>query len=255
MNEPDEFYIGWQARAPEIHGRATRRVVVFFFAFALLAALGLAVSQRLIGNAVFEWGNVKEFTGVLHADPYPHLVLDQTTTTNEARAVTAPLVAPFKFGVKRVDVLPFDGRAVSLRATRIFRDDQLMLELEPQSVKLAAAVAPVGLVATISLGRQTYRGEIVDSKCWLGVMNPGVLAPHRACAVRCISGGVPPMLLVRRDGAPPLHLLLASVDGKPVNEQVIEFVAEPIEITGEVIRQDGLLILRADPATYRRVVR
>ena len=63
------------------------------------------------------------------------------------------------------------------------------------------------------------------------------------------------MLLVRRDGAPPLNLLLASVDGKPVNEQVIEFVAEPIEITGEVIRQDGLLILRADPATYRRVVR
>jgi len=30
-------------------------------------------------------------------------------------------------------------------------------------------------------------------------------------------------------------------------------VAEPVEITGEVERQGELLILRADPATYRRV--
>ena len=48
-----------------------------------------------------------------------------------------------------------------------------------------------------SLGKQTFVGEIVDSKCFLGVMNPGRLTPHRACAIRCISGGVPPVLLVR----------------------------------------------------------
>jgi hypothetical protein len=29
--------------------------------------------------------------------------------------------------------------------------------------------------------------------------------------------------------------------------------AEPLEITGEVERQGGLLILRADPATYRKL--
>ncbi len=30
-------------------------------------------------------------------------------------------------------------------------------------------------------------------------------------------------------------------------------VAEPLEITGEVERQGELLILRADPVTYRRM--
>jgi len=43
-----------------------------------------------------------------------------------------------------------------------------------------------------SLGTQTLVGEIVDSKCFLGVMNPGQLTTHRACAIRCISGGVRP---------------------------------------------------------------
>jgi hypothetical protein len=47
-------------------------------------------------------------------------------------------------------------------------------------------------------------------------------------------------------------LLLVSSDGKPVNQQVLEMVAEPVEITGDVERQGDLVILRADPAAYRR---
>src|SRR5262249_17489064 len=105
---------------------------------------------------------------------------------------------------------------------------------------------------TIPLGSQTVVGEIVDSKCFLGVMNPGRLTPHRACAIRCISGGIPPVLLVRQKDGSVNHLLLVSDKGKPVNQQVLDLVAEPVEITGEVERQGELLILRADPATYRR---
>ena len=84
-------------------------------------------------------------------------------------------------------------------------------------------------------------------------MNPGVLAPHRACAVRCISGGIPPLLLVRRENAPPLNLLLVSTNDQPVNSAVLDFVAEPIELTGEVVRNGNLLTLRIDPTTIRRL--
>jgi hypothetical protein len=47
--------------------------------------------------------------------------------------------------------------------------------------------------------------------------------------------------------------LLVSAEGKPVNKQVLDRVAEPVEITGEVERQGELLILKADPTTFRRV--
>ena len=93
----------------------------------------------------------------------------------------------------------------------------------------------------------------MDSKCYLGVMNPGALTPHRACAIRCISGGIPPVLLVRQTDGTALYFLLVSGDGRPVNKEVLNLVAEPLEITGEVERQGQLFVLRADPSTYRRV--
>ena len=128
-----------------------------------------------------------------------------------------------------------------------------MIEVVPDSIQ-ATNVTPDGpLPQPMSLGKQTFVGEIVDSKCFLGVMNPGQLTPHRACAIRCISGGVPPVLLVRQKDSPAIYLLLVSADGKPVNKQVLDMVAEPIEITGEVERKGELLILKSDPATYRRV--
>jgi hypothetical protein len=93
----------------------------------------------------------------------------------------------------------------------------------------------------------------VDSKCYLGVMKPGHLKPHRACAARCISGGVPPVLLVRDLEGSASYLLLADADGRAVNSRVQDLVAEPVRIRGEVRRFDDLLVLFADPDTYERV--
>jgi hypothetical protein len=45
------------------------------------------------------------------------------------------------------------------------------------------------------------------------------------------------------------------LDGKQVNQHVLNLVAESVEITGQVERQGELLILRADPDMYRRVTK
>jgi hypothetical protein len=77
-------------------------------------------------------------------------------------------------------------------------------------------------------------GEIVDAKCYYGAMNPGNLKTHRACAIVCIKGGIPPVLLVRRKDDAPLYFFLTDPDGLPVNPDVLDYVAEPVEITGDV---------------------
>jgi hypothetical protein len=84
-------------------------------------------------------------------------------------------------------------------------------------------------------------------------MNPGELKPHRACAARCISGGIPPVLCVRDDAGRASYFFLVSAAGAPVNQDVLDFVAEPVEVTGEVVRSGDDLVLRADPASYRRL--
>jgi hypothetical protein len=164
------------------------------------------------------------------------------------------LVAPWKFGLNREAIAALDGKSVALKGTLIYRGNQTMIETKPEWIQANAnASAPAAVPQATALGKKTLVGEIVDSKCFLGVMNPGQLTPHRACAIRCISGGVPPVLLVRQKDGPAIYLLLVSANGKPVNKQVLDLVAEPIEITGEVERQGELLILRADPTTYRKL--
>ncbi len=252
----DEFYIGWEDKAAPDIRKTVHRIVAALLLIAVLVPVALAVSQRMIGTSVFEWGDVKKFSGVLKLQPYPHLLVPRPGETGTQTGFsTYYLVAQFKFGLDRERLSLLEGKEVSLQGTLIYRGNETMIETRSDWVSASTNTDQTihGSPPGESLGRQTLVGEIVDSKCWLGVMNPGALTPHRACAIRCISGGIPPVLLVRRENAPPTYLLLVSADGKAVNQQVLDLVAEPVEITGEVERQDGLLILKSDPSTYRRV--
>jgi len=251
----DDFYIGWEPKAASRIGRFVRTVVVMLFVTTIGLALAFAVVQHSIGVSVFEWGTVKTFSGVLKLEPYPHLLVPRPGATGtQENFSTYILVAPFKFGLDREKLSTLDDKTVSLQGTLIYRGNQTMVEALPDSIKVADKQLPMLTGAeTIQLGRQTLTGEIVDSKCFLGVMNPGQLLPHRACAIRCISGGIPPVLLVRQTNGTAIYLLLVSADGKPVNQQVLDLVAEPVQISGEVERQGELLILRADPETILRI--
>jgi hypothetical protein len=249
----DEFYIGWEAKAAPGIGKTVRRVALVLSLLALIMPVVIAISQRMIGASVFEWGTHKTLSGILETRPYPHLLVPRPGQTGSASLFSSYyLVAPWKFGLSREALAQFDGQPVTLKGTLIYRGNQTMVETKPEWIQANAKQNTTSLPQRVSLGKQTLIGEIVDSKCFLGVMNPGQLAPHRGCAIRCISGGVPPVLLVRQKDGPASYFLLASADGKPVNKQVLDLVAEPVEITGEVDRQGELLILRADPATYRR---
>jgi hypothetical protein len=250
----DEFYIGWEAKAAPGIGKKVRRTVIALLLLALIAPIAFAVSQHTIGRAMFEYGEEKNFSGILELSPYPHLLVPRPNGDGIAPDYsTYYLVAQWKFGLDRAVLAPFDGHPVKLKGALIYRDNQTMLETRNEWIQADAKTPAAAIPPTMSLGKETFVGEIVDSKCFLGVMNPGELTPHRACAVRCISGGVPPVLVVQPKAGPAIYLLLVSADGKTVNQQVLDLVAEPVEITGEVERQGELLILRADPATYRKL--
>jgi hypothetical protein len=250
----DEFYIGWQPRATTSVSRPVRRVIVCLLLAALLVPALLAIAQRTIGAAVFEWGDEKHFSGIFRAWPYPHLLVVRPNGLGKPVTFSSYfLVAPLKYGLSPEVLAPFDGKFVTLQGALIYRGNQTMIEVSSESIAVDKSKSMAWrLPQAIPLGQQTLTGEIVDSKCYFGAMNPGQLAPHRVCAIICIRGGIPPVLVVSQTNGPPLYLLLASAAGKPVNQQVLGYVAEPVEITGQVESQDGLLVLCADPESYRR---
>lgn len=247
----DELYIGYLPQAPPGIARHTRRTVLLLLVLGTVLALLLVWAQTPFAPSVFEYGVVHSFEGILREHPYPTLEVAADSAEAGRPAGRRYLVAPFKHGADDA-VLGLDGRRVRLEGSLIYVDDQTMIEIVPESIEALPAAA-VAATKGRSHGTWTLQGEIVDSKCHLGVMKPGELKPHRACAVRCISGGVPPLLLVRGDQGPAARLLLVDSHGRAVNGRVLDMVAEPVEIQGEVVEQDNLFILKADPETYRRL--
>jgi nitrite reductase/ring-hydroxylating ferredoxin subunit len=242
-----DFYVGYQPASPPGLARHTRRAVVTVTLLLGGTAAVLALAQPPFAAATFEYGRSREVTGRLLVHPYPALVVDAPESQPVASRVWL-LAAPGKYGAK---VTGPEGGRVRVRGTLIHRDNAAMLEITGLDTLAdsGTAVSP----PHEELGVFTLTGEIVDSKCWLGVMNPGEGKTHLACAVRCVSGGLPPMLVIRDAPGRERHLVLTDPRGGPMDARILPVVGRPVTVTGTVSREGELLFLRADPHAYRVV--
>lgn len=252
----NEFYVGWEDRMPRRLAQRLRLGVLSTITAAVFLSLSLAAAQRGIARSQFEWGQTKQFVGILKARPVPHLLVQRpATAVSPTNYSNYYLVKPFKFGFDPATLQDFDDATVSLKGTLIYRGNQTMIEVVENSITALRegdpGLANHGTPPLVNLGHRTLAGEIVDSKCYFGVMNPGRLTPHRACAIRCLSGGIPPVLLVHLPDRKTQTYLLISRDGRPLNDAILDRVAQPVEVHGETLQQGELLILRADPADIR----
>jgi len=254
-DSPDDgdFYVGYLPEAPAALGARTRRVTLGLMVVTWALGLTIVSVLRPVPLANFEFGVVRSFTGRISEQPVPTLEVDRPGTTAGPPSRFL-LVSGFKWGAG-AEIAGLDGRRVTLQGSLVYRDDRTMIELAPGGLRLLEDQASPADQhrPPVILGEHTLRGEIVDSKCFLGVMNPGNLKVHRACAARCISGGIPPVLAVRNESGVASYLVLVGADGRMVNDEILAMIAEPLEISGTVERHDDLLILRAEPDTYRRL--
>ena len=257
MAEPadrDEFYIGYLPVAPPRQGRAGRRIALGLVALAAILAVVLVTAQRPFAVATFEYGTPRRFEGWISESPYPVLLMARPGMTGESAPVsTYLLTTPGKHGAQEA-VRGLNGRAVSLEGTLAYRDDQALIEIARGSLPPRSVVLPPQpRERWDTIGVRTVDGEIIDSKCGLGVMNPATGKPHRTCAARCISGGIPPMVAVRDSTGRTSYLFLTDRAGQPVADVILTYVAEPVRITGMVTRRGDALYLAADSAGIRRI--
>jgi hypothetical protein len=244
----DEFYVGYLPSAPPLLARRLRAAVLAIFAWVVCVGLVLVLAQRRLDGRLFEFGQPREFRGQIELDPEPTLAV--TRPGPGAGVSRYLLVGPGKHGAREL-VAELDGQEVRLRAQLISRGPETALEVEPGSVE---RLGPGGRApARTVLGPRTLRGEIVDSKCHFGVMNPGEGKTHKDCAIRCISGGAPALLRSRDASGETRYFFLTAPDGRSLGREVLDFVAEPVEITGSVERHDSVYVLRADPRAIRRL--
>jgi hypothetical protein len=238
----NNFYIGYLPKAPTALARFVRMVIVLLGLIGMAVALALVTGQAPFARSAFEYGKMRTFEGVLDAQPYPTLLVARPGEVGQGEKYSRYLlVAPGKYGADDI-VAGSDGKEVRLKGQLIFRESGTMIEVEPGTISPLHSAPPQAPI--IDLGAVTVTGEIVDSKCYLGVMNPGNGKVHRACAARCLSGGIPP-LFVTVDGQ--MLFLLVGPDGAAIAPDALrEFVAEPVTITGEALRKGDTRMLRVD---------
>ena len=70
------------------------------------------------------------------------------------------------------------------------------------------------------LGTFQLNGEVLDPKCYFGVMKPGHGKPHRDCAIRCIAGGIIPVFWVRNEKGEADYYLILDAKGKKMNDEL-----------------------------------
>jgi hypothetical protein len=239
----NDFYVGYLPKAPTALARFMRNVVAVLGLLVVTAALVLVIGQMPFANSAFEYGKVRSFEGVVVARPFPTLLVARPGEIGQQDNYSRYLlVAPGKYGADDL-VAGFDRKRVRLQGQLIYREGGAMVEITPGSITVVDT-APANPETTRDLGAVTVTGEIVDSKCYLGVMNPGQGKVHRDCAARCLSGGIPPIFVTNNEGD---QFLLVDREGRALGHDALrEFVAEPLTIHGELLQRGESRLLKID---------
>jgi hypothetical protein len=250
----DAFFIGWLPMPPS-YARFLRPVVTVLLILTAATALILARGQSFPGTAVWEDDTPVTFEGIVYASPYALLYVPGERPGDSVRTIL--LVEDGKFGAAD-RVLPYDGQAVRVTGTLLHRDERWMLELADGDKGLRPITLEEEQLQRLrrptpqEIGLVTLRGEIVDSKCYLGAMKPGGGKTHKACAALCLSGGVPPMFLTRNAAKQESYYLLTGPAGGPLGTEAFHYVGDPVELTGRLEQHRDLHVLKVAITDIRR---
>lgn len=264
MKKETPFYIGWQDQAPpEIRGIIRNAILGIGLLVIVYAGL-LVLSQQGFDKSVFELGNLSERQGILVTYPVPMLKVPMPKPRNNVLEYQSIMLIGFgKFGaeatlaaMEKKAGFELAGKQVRLRGTRIYYQGKQAFELTEGAAALLVWEDPkVPYQAQEKdFGRVSLVGEILDPKCALGVMKPGFGKPHRSCAVRCIAGGIPPVLRMQSQIGGVNYCLVRGPSGEAINKEVLAAVADPVLLCGQLRQIDDWLVMYLDPVSDLKIL-
>ena len=250
----DEFFIGWMPKAPEGFSKHVKKAMMVLMVIVAFTGILLSLMQRKFGTGNFEFGKLTEVKGIYFNAPVPFLkAINGKDIFGNPSFITIPLIGFGKFGaagaiddIQKQKGILLDRKEVTMKGTLLYNDGKLLMQIDANDSFLVtvgrdaeASLLPVSK----DMGELTLRGEIVDPKCFFGVMKPGEGKPHKDCAIRCILGGIPPVLKVTDEKGNENYYLIAGPNGEKMNEVVKDFVAEPVTINAKVVKYDDWIVL------------
>lgn len=247
----NEFYVGYLPTAPKGIASILRKIIVFLLASIIVVASILAWQQKKFSTANFEYGTTTTMEGYFFSKPVPHLLISLGKAhTGEELYETVLLVGTGKAGAMKFikHVAPGEGERVKLNGFLIYGDGKTLLQLNDEH-NMKQMDSRINVTTTMSTEHVTISGEIVDPKCYFGVMKPGEGKAHRSCAIRCIAGGIPPVLKTDSSG----YMVIVGDDMKPVSPEIADIVGDHVTLVGTATKWNDWTIFQIDHRTIRQL--
>lgn len=227
MSTEDRIYVGYL----QMSGRQCRftLIAIAFIVLAGVATSGLvAHSLRHSGTGEWDTSHTVTITGVARLAPYPHL------ETSDGPVL---LALPGKHGAQD-RIAGIDEQTVTISGTTLKRGDLRALEIAEISAPNGERTGTPQIV--LETDEITIRGEILDSKCYLGAMKPGDGPAHKACAILCLRGGIAPLFVGEDEDGRAVAAVLCRPNGRPITDDTIALAGEPVIAKGQLGRVGSL---------------
>lgn len=254
MDKDQEFYIGWMSKAPKSFAQHIKKVLLTLLVMVIIAGFVLGISQKKFSTGNFEFGVLTEIKGVYFNQPVACIkVINGKDIFGKLSHVTIPLLGFGKMGaagiitaIENEKKLSINHREITIKGTLLYNDGKLLMQVDSNDQPLMhiGELAAEGLLPVKQdLGEMEIKGEIIDPKCYFGVMKPGQGKPHKDCAIRCILGGIPPVLKVADQSGAENYYLVVGPNGEMMNDAVKDYIAEPVTIHANAVKYDDWIVL------------
>ena len=256
----DEFYVGYMPEAPKQLASFVRKVTIALGVCICCLSLLLVWWQRQFASTYFEYGVNTTLEGYLFTEPVPHLVLSLGIASDGKELFqNVLLVGEGKAGAEGVIEeigqtagRPLEGSKIKLSGSLIYGDGKALMQISKEqntNIEFLENGSPPGLQLSGSTS-VILSGEIVDPKCYFGVMKPAEGKEHRSCAIRCIAGGIPPLF---HSAGSKEYLLLVNEASVPINQEVLGLTGDQITMQGDVILWNDWKILKVKEQTLKEL--
>jgi hypothetical protein len=242
-----DFYIGWGKGSKN----STRTTSKFFYAIVALMLIIVTVFtflEKSFSSSYFGYGEQIELEGNLLQDPIIALRIQHDNGFE-----IVPLIGFGKMGphAALTDLRIEENLKVKLRGTLISHEGRRFLELtDGKDAVISFVISDEMNLVPVSLGNKEIEGEIVDPKCFFGVMKPGFGKIHKSCAIRCISGQIPPVLAVKNGDDFVDFYLLTDMEGNLAKRELLSYVGKKITVKGKAYEMDDWKSLSLEQFTF-----
>lgn len=247
MKKNDEFYVSYIEGSLGANTKKTlKQFSIAAISVIIIGAVLFSVSQTPFKNSTFELATATKITGTYRENPYPMLRVEVAENTFKNVLLLGfgkSSVNPFLEKIQN-EVADLNGKTISIEGNLIYYNGKTLIQItDAEKVILVSGINRY-IPIKKQISRMTLEGEIIDPKCYFGVMKPGKGKIHKSCAVRCISGGIPPVLATTDKNNMSQYFLLTDMKGNPIHNDLLRYIGKPSKITGVVEKMEDWYFLK-----------